>query len=149
VIKTGPLLAALFALLVCWLNSRLDSFVIGIFPTFNVATLLHYTTKQNYPGSDMPVSRSVTQYESSGVHALLGILSKRIWSGSSQPTGFHPPRQSKYIHCFGVPLGNQLPDVALLFPCSIFTFCSGFCSKMCYLESRSTMFAGQRNRKSL
>jgi len=56
--------------------------------------LLRYTTKQNYPGSDMPVSRSVTQYESSGVHSLLGILSKRFWSGSSQPTGFHPPRQS-------------------------------------------------------
>jgi hypothetical protein len=28
----------------------------------------------------MPVLRSVTQYESSRVHSLLGILSKRFWS---------------------------------------------------------------------
>jgi hypothetical protein len=97
----------------------------------------------------MPVLRRVTQYESSGVHSLLGILSKRSWSGSSQPTGFHPPRQSKYIPYFGIPLGNELPDVALLFPCSIFTFCRGFCSKVCNLESRRAMFAGQRNRNSL
>jgi hypothetical protein len=43
--------------------------------------------------------------------------------------------KSKYIPCSGMPSGNELPDVALLFPCSVFTFCRRFCSSMCNLET--------------
>ena len=40
-IKTGPRLAALFALLVSWLNSRLDSLVVAMKAVLNVETYLH------------------------------------------------------------------------------------------------------------
>src|SRR6267378_3804337 len=39
--KTGPRLAALFALLVSWLNSRLDSLVVAMKAVLNVETYLH------------------------------------------------------------------------------------------------------------
>src|SRR2546430_5559791 len=39
--KTGPRLAALFALLVSWLNSRLDSLVVAMKGVLNVETYLH------------------------------------------------------------------------------------------------------------
>jgi hypothetical protein len=96
----------------------------------------------------MPVLRSVTQYEPSGVHSLLGILSKRFWSGSSQPTG--PIRFS--LNTFPVlesPWEMNSLTLPCYFPRSIFIFCRGFCSKVCNLESRRAMFAGQRNRNSL
>src|SRR5882762_5658069 len=41
--KTGPRLAALFALLVSWLNSLLDSLVVAMKAVLNVETYLHYS----------------------------------------------------------------------------------------------------------
>ena len=55
--------------------------------------------------------------------------------------------KSKYIPWSGMHSGNEVPDVALLFPCSILTFCRRVCSKMCNLKSRSAKLAGPRNCK--
>ena len=82
--------------------------------------------------------------ESSGGHSLRRILSKRILE-RQQPPDLNFEKVSKnvalelgriaktvripfavskfkYIPCSGMPSGNELPDVVLLFPCSIFTF---------------------------
>jgi hypothetical protein len=74
----------------------------------------------------------------------------RYAMGMARPES-HQPRpgsehKSKYISCFGMRSGNELPDVALLFPCSILTLWTQILRQNVHLESRSATFPGQRNR---
>src|SRR5437588_27925 len=109
--KTGPRLAALFALLVSWLNSRLDSLVVAMKAVLNVETYLHCsqdlrgTQHGLWPGLSPNLHLHVVTEE-------LEPLQSSFLSHSSELRCTHQIQSaSQRRHCFWASMAQRLESL--------------------------------------